>query len=141
MARRSSGGDGCGEAGELVSPAAEWLLDNHHIVDDGFRHLLRDLSPTFFAKLPLRSVRAGSPAPDAMAIGWTYVPLTAGELAVSSLSDTERAVAAGGAAGIGEALFGNRRSEFERAVATARRRESGSSSIGGWGGSASSRRA
>src|SRR5690606_25594679 len=29
--------------GALVTPAAEWLLDNHHIVEESFRHLRRDL--------------------------------------------------------------------------------------------------
>ena len=35
-----------------VTPAAEWLLDNHHVVDETFRHLHRDLPPKVYRSLP-----------------------------------------------------------------------------------------
>ncbi|HEY6360870.1 MAG TPA: hypothetical protein VIX63_07175, partial [Vicinamibacterales bacterium] len=38
--------------GEAASPAAEWLLDNFHIVSAASRDIVRDLPPSFFRRLP-----------------------------------------------------------------------------------------
>ena len=43
----------------MITPAAEWLLDNHHIVDENFRHLRRDMSDKVYARLP--ATRTGVP--------------------------------------------------------------------------------
>jgi cyclic beta-1,2-glucan synthetase len=40
-------------AREAVSPAAEWLLDNFHIVSAAARDIKHDLPPSFFKRLPL----------------------------------------------------------------------------------------
>jgi cyclic beta-1,2-glucan synthetase len=37
---------------EAVSPAAEWLLDNFHIVSAAARDIQHDLPPSYFARLP-----------------------------------------------------------------------------------------
>ena len=38
---------------EAVSPAAEWLLDNFHVVSAAARDIQHDLPPSFFKRLPL----------------------------------------------------------------------------------------
>ena len=38
--------------GESASPAAEWLLDNFHIVSSAARDVVNDLPPSFFKRLP-----------------------------------------------------------------------------------------
>ena len=40
-------------AREAVSPAAEWLLDNFHLVAAAARDIQHDLPPSFFKRLPL----------------------------------------------------------------------------------------
>ena len=37
---------------EAVSPAAEWLLDNFHVVSAAARDIHHDLPPSFFSRLP-----------------------------------------------------------------------------------------
>src|SRR4030095_7400570 len=39
-------------SGEPSSPAAEWLLDNFHIVLAAIRDIHHDLPPSFFRRLP-----------------------------------------------------------------------------------------
>ena len=39
--------------GEPITPAANWLLDNHYLVEDTILQVRRDLPPRFFKKLPL----------------------------------------------------------------------------------------
>ena len=38
--------------GEPASPAAEWLLDNFHIISAAARDIHHDLPPSFFRRLP-----------------------------------------------------------------------------------------
>ena len=47
--------------GERSSPAAEWLLDNFHIISAAARDIHHDLPPAFFRRLP-RSPPTSSPA-------------------------------------------------------------------------------
>ena len=45
---------------EAMSPAAEWLLDNFHIISAAARDIHHDLPPSFFRRLP-RSPPTNSP--------------------------------------------------------------------------------
>ena len=56
--------------GEPLSPAAEWLLDNFHIVLAAFRDIQHDLPPSFFRRLPQIAADefAGLPRIYAMAV-------------------------------------------------------------------------
>src|SRR5687767_12781084 len=56
--------------GEAASPAAEWLLDNFHIISAAVRDIRHDLPPAFYARLPSIAVDdeyAGQPRVCAMA--------------------------------------------------------------------------
>ncbi len=44
-------------AGEAVPPAAEWLLDNFHLVDAEARAVRHDLPPRYYRKLPRLAAR------------------------------------------------------------------------------------
>ncbi len=61
------------QAGEQVTPAANWLLDNSHVVEEAIVGIRRDLPPRFYRQLPLM---AGGDAPRALAIAWAYVAQT-----------------------------------------------------------------
>lgn len=37
---------------EIVTPAAEWLLDNYHLVEEQVRQIRDDLPPSYYRKLP-----------------------------------------------------------------------------------------
>src|SRR5512135_867652 len=38
--------------GRTIPPAAEWLLDNYHIVEEQIREIKDDLPPKFYRRLP-----------------------------------------------------------------------------------------
>lgn len=48
------------EHGQEVVPAAEWLLDNYHLVDEQIREIREDLPPGYYRQLP-NSLKAHSP--------------------------------------------------------------------------------
>ncbi len=45
-------------AGRFLSAAAEWLLDNFHVITEGLGAVERDLPPTYYRQLPALAVRA-----------------------------------------------------------------------------------
>jgi cyclic beta-1,2-glucan synthetase len=57
-------------AGESVTPAANWLLDNSHVVEQAIAEIRRDLPPRFYRQLPLMD---GLDLPRVLAIAWLYV--------------------------------------------------------------------
>ena len=61
------------QAGESVTPAANWLLDNAHVVEEAIAGIRRDLPPRFYRQLP---PIPGSDIPRALAIAWAYVAHT-----------------------------------------------------------------
>lgn len=69
-----------------VTPAAEWLLDNHHVVDETFRHLRRDLQPKFYGSLPSLQLAGGARVPRVLALAWTHVALTNSAVTLEELS-------------------------------------------------------
>src|SRR5262245_8794137 len=40
------------ESGETITPAAEWLLDNHYIVEEAIQEIRRDFPRRFYRELP-----------------------------------------------------------------------------------------
>src|SRR2546430_6298892 len=44
--------------GRAITPAAEWLIDNYHLVEDQIREVRQDLPPAFYLLLPQLSRRA-----------------------------------------------------------------------------------
>jgi cyclic beta-1,2-glucan synthetase len=72
---------------ELISPAAEWLLDNHYVVEESFRHLKRDLVPRYYRKLPNIATAHYDDIPAVLAFAWRYVALSNSDFRVSTLTD------------------------------------------------------
>jgi cyclic beta-1,2-glucan synthetase len=69
--------------GQAITPAAEWLIDNYHLVEAQIRQIQDDLPPRFYRQLPKL---AGGPFvgyPRVFGIAWSYVAHS------DSLFDTE----------------------------------------------------
>ncbi len=75
------------EAGEDVTPAAEWLIDNHHMVEENLRQLRDGFNRNFLHRLPLEPLAQGGRIPRSMVIAWYYVALTNSEISPGSLTD------------------------------------------------------
>ncbi len=63
-------------ASQPITPAAEWLLDNFHVVDEQIREIKDDLPPGFYRKLPKL---AGGPLrgyPRVFGIAWALIAHT-----------------------------------------------------------------
>ncbi len=59
-----------------ITPAAEWLLDNYHLVEEQIREIREDLPPGFYRQLPKL---AGGPFigyPRVFGIAWAFVAHT-----------------------------------------------------------------
>lgn len=63
-------------AGEPISPAAEWLVDNFHIVEDQLREIREDLPVGFYRKLPKLAVGPFAGFPRVYGLAWGYVEHT-----------------------------------------------------------------
>ncbi|MBE0693002.1 MAG: hypothetical protein IH590_07840, partial [Aquamicrobium sp.] len=61
------------QAGESVTPAANWLLDNSHVVEEAIVGIHRDLPPQFYRQLPLMPDLG---VPRVLVIAWAYVAHT-----------------------------------------------------------------
>lgn len=59
--------------GEPITPAAQWLLDNHYLIEETVYQVKRDLPRRYYRELPLDSFAGGPPIPRALAIAWAYV--------------------------------------------------------------------
>jgi len=59
-----------------ITPAAEWMLDNFHIVEEQVREILDDLPPGFYRRLPKLAEGALAGYPRVFAIAWDLVAHT-----------------------------------------------------------------
>ena len=50
------------DEGRGITPAAEWVLDNYHVVEEQIREIREDLPPGFYRQLPKLAERTRSPA-------------------------------------------------------------------------------
>lgn len=71
----------------LITPAAEWLIDNHHVVEENFRHLRRDLTPQFYRNLPEVPLATGGRVPRVLALVWQYVAIGDSALDLAGLTE------------------------------------------------------
>ncbi len=62
--------------GQAVTPAAEWLLDNFHVVDDQIREIRDDLPPGYYRKLPKLAEGPLAGYPRVFGIAWALVAHT-----------------------------------------------------------------
>ena len=63
------------DAGESITPAAEWLLDNHYIIEEAIQEVRRDFPKKFYEQLP-KITLDGMVVPRTMALAWLYVAHT-----------------------------------------------------------------
>ena len=59
-----------------VTPAAEWLLDNYHLVEAQIREIREDLPPGFYRQLPKLSAGPFSGYPRVFGVAWAFVAHT-----------------------------------------------------------------
>ena len=64
------------ESGRGVTPAAEWLLDNYHLVEDQIREIREDLPAGYYRQLPKLSGGPFVGYPRVFGIAWAYVAHT-----------------------------------------------------------------
>ncbi len=82
LASYRSGAQALG-AGQTITPAAEWLLDNFHIIEQQLRQVEDDLPPGYYRHLPKLASGPFAGYPRVLELAWAYVAHTD-----SLLSDT-----------------------------------------------------
>ncbi|CAD7047743.1 protein ndvB [Pseudorhizobium endolithicum] len=73
------------DAGAAITPAAEWLIDNHYIVEEAIQEVRRDFPRRFYRQLPRVSV-GGHEMPRVMVLAWLYVAHTHSTISKESLA-------------------------------------------------------
>ena len=61
------------EQGRAVTPAAEWLVDNMHVVERQVGQIRQDLPPSYFAELPKLGSGFLAGHPRIFALMWAYI--------------------------------------------------------------------
>jgi len=59
-----------------ITPAAEWLVDNFHVVDEQLREIRDDLPPGFYRELPKLVEGPLAGYPRVYGIAWAFVAHT-----------------------------------------------------------------
>jgi cyclic beta-1,2-glucan synthetase len=59
--------------GNSITPAAEWLIDNYHLVEEQIRQIHDDLPPRFYRQLPKLANGPFSGYPRVFGIAWAFV--------------------------------------------------------------------
>ncbi len=62
--------------GRAITPAAEWLLDNYHLVEAQIREIREDLPPGFYRQLPKLASGPFMGYPRVFGIAWAFVAHT-----------------------------------------------------------------
>mgnify|MGYP002266477427 CR=1 FL=1 len=64
------------QAGRTIPPAAEWLLDNFHLVEQQLRQIADDLPPGYYRQLPKLAEGPFVGFPRVLGLTWAYVAHT-----------------------------------------------------------------
>lgn len=64
------------EDGRGIEPAAEWLLDNYHLVEEQIREIRDDLPPGYYRQLPKLSSGPFAGYPRVFGLAWAFVAHT-----------------------------------------------------------------
>ncbi|HHJ2155313.1 glucoamylase family protein [Pseudomonas aeruginosa] len=64
------------ERGRRVVPAAEWLLDNYHVVEEQIREIRDDLPPGYYRQLPKLASGPFAGYPRVFGLAWAFVAHT-----------------------------------------------------------------
>jgi cyclic beta-1,2-glucan synthetase len=73
-------------AHQPITPAAEWLLDNFHVVEEQVREIKHDLPPGYYRKLPKLAEGPLQGYPRVIGIAWAFVAHTDSAFDVQKLS-------------------------------------------------------
>ncbi|MBA3577269.1 MAG: glycosyl transferase [Sphingomonas sp.] len=76
LRRAFRGTVGAVEAGIAITPAAEWLSDNYHIVESQIREVRADLPPGYYRQLPKLVSGPFAGHPRVLGLAWAYVAHT-----------------------------------------------------------------
>ena len=77
--------------GRPISPAAEWLLDNYHLVEEQIREIRQDLPPSFYRVLPKLGNGPFEGYPRVLGVAWAFVAHTDSRFDPESLRSFVRA--------------------------------------------------
>jgi len=61
------------EGGRSITPSAEWILDNYHVVEEQLFQIKGDLPPGYYRQLPRIEVGHLAGLPRVFGIAWAYV--------------------------------------------------------------------
>ena len=64
------------QSGQQITPAAEWLLDNFHIVEAQLQQVAADLPPGYYRQLPKLADGPLAGYPRVLGLAWAYVAHT-----------------------------------------------------------------
>ncbi|MBB6251101.1 GH36-type glycosyl hydrolase domain-containing protein [Nitrospirillum iridis] len=64
------------EAGDAITPAAEWLIDNYHLVERQIHEVITDLPPGYYRQLPKLAVGPFQGYPRVLGVAWAFVAHT-----------------------------------------------------------------
>lgn len=64
------------EKGRTIVPAAEWLLDNYHLVEEQIREIRDDLPPGYYRQLPKLAEGPFAGYPRVFGLAWAFVAHT-----------------------------------------------------------------
>ncbi len=82
---------GVASAGRAITPAAEWLLDNYHLVEEQIREIRKDLPPGYYRQLPKLASGPFTGYPRVLGIAWAFVAHTDSHFEPESLRRFVRA--------------------------------------------------
>ncbi len=74
------------EAERLIVPAAEWLLDNYHLVEEHVREIRDDLAPGYYRQLPKLAGGPFAGYPRIFELAWAFVAHTDSHFDPANLS-------------------------------------------------------
>ncbi|HEU5135696.1 MAG TPA: glucoamylase family protein [Steroidobacteraceae bacterium] len=64
------------DEGRGITPAAEWVLDNYHVVEEQIREIREDLPPQFYRQLPKLVAGPFTGFPRVFGLAWAFVAHT-----------------------------------------------------------------
>jgi cyclic beta-1,2-glucan synthetase len=77
--------------GRAITPAAEWLLDNYHLVEEQIREIRQDLPPSFYRLLPKLGGGPFDGYPRVLGVAWAFIAHTDSRFDPESLRSFVRA--------------------------------------------------
>ncbi|MRX50785.1 protein ndvB [Paracoccus sp. S-4012] len=75
-------------SGHVITPAAEWLIDNQHVIDEAFRLQREALGPGFLRHLPTLALPRGGRAPRVHALAHAFVAATNSDIHLEALTES-----------------------------------------------------